>query len=486
MFVGIDLGTSAVKLILVDHLGNLYHSVSKSYPLLMPKTGWTEQNPNDWFNQTLEGLKELIKGFEDHIEGVGFSGQMHGLVLLGDDDVLLRNAILWNDQRTTLEVEQLNQHIGIQTLLKETGNVALTGLTAPKILWVKKHEPDVFRKIRKIMLPKDYLIYKLTGRFVSDTTDMSGTLYFDVKHRQYSSKMLGILGINASQCPEIFESSDIIGTFKPFYKEFFRLHHDVKVICGGGDQSMGAVGVGVVENGQCSISLGTSGVVFVANESFHVDQRHYLQSYCHANGHYMMMGVMLNAGGAHKWWFKQVLEQTDYEAFYQSLSHAKENEHLYFLPYLNGERSPINDPNATGVFIGLKHHHALPDLNRAVIEGITFSLKQSFDLIENIQGHITTIRLTGGGAVNQSWAQLIANIFNRKVERIVVEEGPALGAAITAMVGCGQYQQVADACQQIVRIKDNFDPQAESVTLYKKKYQKFKEIYPQIKDLMLV
>lgn len=481
MFVGIDLGTSAVKLILVNHLGIVQRIVSKSYPLYMPKEGWTEQDPKVWFEQTLEGLKELVKGFESYIEGIGFSGQMHGLVLLGENDVILRRAILWNDQRTTNEVDLLNNDL--KTLLDETGNIAITGLTAPKILWVKKHEPELFKNIKKIMLPKDYLIYKLSGVFASDTSDASGTLYVDVAHRCYSQRMLKLLDIKEEQCPKLFESYEVIGTLKQIFQEQLGLKKQVKMTCGGGDQAMGAVGVGVVKNGQCSVSLGTSGVVFVANDTFHIDKKSYLQSYCHANGKYLMMGVMLNAGGAHKWWYKNILNETDYNLYYDSLSLAKETENLYFLPYLNGERSPINDPEASGAFFGLKHHHQTADLNRAVLEGITFGLKQSFDLIESLQGNIETIRVTGGGAKNIAWARLIANVFNRNVERVEIEEGPAFGAAITAMVGCNKYKSVSDACAKIVQIKDSFLPQTDKVALYKKKYKNFTQIYPQIKNI---
>ncbi len=483
MFIGVDLGTSGVKLILVDKDGNIHHSVTKSYPLIIPASGWTEQDPNVWLEETVEGLKEIVRGHEDHIQGIGFSGQMHGLVLLGEDDQVLRNALLWNDQRTVKEVEYLNNQIGLETLLDETGNIALTGLTAPKVLWVKNNEPEIFEKISKVMLPKDYLIYKLTGVFASDTTDTSGTLYFDVKHRRYSEQMLAILGLNETMCPKIFESDEVIGIIKEDIKKTLSITQDIKVTCGGGDQSMGAIGVGVVEDGHCSVSLGTSGVVFVANDHFSIDTKSYLQSYCHANHHYMMMGVMLNAAGALKWWSEQIFENFDYQDYFKKISFAKPDEDLYFLPYLSGERSPINDPYAQGVLYGLKLHHRKEHLDRAVIEGITFALKQTFELIEKLGSKIETIKITGGGAKSEKWAQLIATIFNKKVERLQIEEGPAFGAAITAMVGCETYPTVKDACQNIVKIKDHFLPEQSLVELYDQKYQKFIKIYPTLKTL---
>ena len=481
MYIGIDLGTSGVKLIMVSKEGEVIASQTRSYELIIPKPLWTEQDPNDWYKQTISGLKALIKGHEHQIQAISFSGQMHGLVLLDNQDHVLRNAILWNDQRTIDEVEYLNQTIGIDELLSETGNIALTGLTAPKVLWVKKHEPDIFNKISKVMLPKDYLAYKLSGVFATDVSDVSGTLYFDVKHKTYSKKMLNILGISEMQCPKVYESYDKIGVLKDTMKNELGIKQDVDIIIGAGDQAAGAIGIGIVNDGTASVSLGTSGVVFVASDQFKVDQESFLQSYAHANGKYHMMGVMLNAAGSLNWWSEKIFQNYNYQDFFQKLEQTKIDDSLYFLPYLSGERSPINDPNATGVFFGLRLEHRKEHMDRAVIEGVTFALKQSFELIKNLGVDIHQVRLTGGGAKSHIWAQMIADIFNVEVKTLSIEEGPALGAAILAMVGHRAYPSVENACEQMINLKSSYLPNHNHVELYQQKYEGFLQIYPAIK-----
>ena len=481
MYIGIDLGTSGVKLIMVSNQGEVISSVTRSYELIIPKPMWTEQDPKDWYKQTIDGLKELIKGYEDQIQAISFSGQMHGLVILDDQDNVLRNAILWNDQRTVAEVDYLNHTIGINELLTETGNIALTGLTAPKVLWVKNHEPDIFSRISKIMLPKDYLAYQLSGVFATDVSDVSGTLYFDVKRKIYSKKMLDILGVHEKQCPKVYESYDKIGVLKNTLKNELGIKQDVDIIIGAGDQAAGAIGIGIVNDGTASVSLGTSGVVFVASEKFKVDQDSFLQSYAHANGKYHMMGVMLNAAGSLNWWSEKIFQNYNYQDFFQKLEQTKIEDSLYFLPYLSGERSPINDPNATGVFFGLRLEHRKEHMDRAVIEGVTFALKQSFELIKNLGVDIHQVRLTGGGAKSDIWAQMIADIFNVEVKTLSIEEGPALGAAILAMVGNHAYPSVENACDSIVQMKSSFLPNDKYVGTYQQKYEGFLKIYPAIK-----
>lgn len=483
MFIGIDLGTSGVKLILVDNKGNVQKTVSKSYELLVPRPSWTEQDPNAWYNQTLVALKELVEGNESNIEGISFSGQMHGLVLLDEEDNVLRNALLWNDQRTIKEVEYLNDEIGIDNLLKYTGNIALTGLTAPKILWVKNNEPEIFKKIDKIMLPKDYLIYKLSGAFASDVSDLSGTLYFDPKTRDYSEEMLEILSINKSMLPKVYESFEVVGTLSEELKQELNITNDIKIIAGGGDQAVGAVGVGIVGDGECSLSLGTSGVIFVSSKNFKVDNQSYLQSYAHANNKYHIMAVMLNAAGAIKWWNESVLDTNDYNKYYEKVAQANSEESLFFLPYLTGERAPINDPYAQGVLFGLRVHHKQADIDLAVVEGVTFALRDSFELIKNLGVEINQIRITGGGAKSDVWAQMISNILGVKVVKITTEEGPALGAAILAMVGCEEFKTVEEACENIVEISTSFTPKDDVVKHYNQKYKKFTKLYPNFKEL---
>lgn len=483
MFIGIDLGTSGVKLILVTKNGQVVHTTTRSYELSMPKPMWTEQNPNDWFVQVMDGLQELVKNHEQDIEAIGFSGQMHGLVLLDEQDQVIRPAILWNDQRTIDENNFLNQSIGYEELQRWTGNISLTGLTAPKVLWVRKHEPGNFKKIHKIMLPKDYIAYQLTGVFATDESDVSGTLYYDCLNGSYRKEMLEILGITEKQLPKVYQSHEVIGTLKKAILTQLKLTQPVNIIIGGGDQAVGAVGVGIVEDGKCSISLGTSGVVFVAMDTYKIDQKSFLQSYRHANGKYHMMGVMLSAAGALNWWSEKVFKNFNYTDFFEKIDKTPIETPLYFLPYLSGERAPINDPYARGVFFGLQLQHRKEHMDRALVEGVTFGLKQILELIQNLGTPIHELRITGGGAKSKVWAQMISDIMNVKVSTIEIEEGPSLGAAILAMVGNKTYPTIADACSNIIQEKDVFTPNPNQVLKYQNKYRVFTSIYPSVQAL---
>lgn len=483
MFIGIDLGTSAVKLILAKKDGTLVRSVSKPYESIVPHPSWSEQSPEEWLRATVQGLRELVTGFETEILGMSFSGQMHGLVMLDSKGAVLRNAILWNDQRTKEEVEYLNAEVGMENLLKRTGNVALTGLTAPKLLWVRRHEPELFKRIAKIMLPKDFLVYRLSEAFVSDVSDASGTLYFDPRSKTYSKEMLSVLGISQDQLPTVHESFEVVGTLGEPYQSILGLPPGVKIIVGGGDQAVGAIGAGIVKNGECSLSLGTSGVVFVASDKFVVDQTSHLQSYAHANGKYHIMGVMLNAAGAVKWWNEFIQKERDYGSFFEEVAKASPSTPLFFLPYLNGERSPINDPSAKGVLFGLQSHHEKRDISRAIVEGVTFALKDSFELIRHLGIEIHRVRIIGGGAKSDMWAQMIADVLNVDVAKINCEEGPAFGAAILAMVGLKAYSSPGKACEALVRETSVFLPNPDVTSIYSKKYEIFKLLYPQMRPL---
>lgn len=481
MYIGIDLGTSGVKLLLLTSDGKVLKTVSKSYDLLIPQPLWSEQNPDDWYRQTMNGLKEIVSGNEDNIKAISFSGQMHGLVLLDKNDKVIRNALLWNDQRTIKEVSYLTEVIGNDKLLEETGNVALTGLTAPKILWVYNNEKENFNKIDKVMLPKDYLIYKLSKIFATDVSDASGTLYFNPAKKDYSDFMLDILHLRKEQLPKIYESFAVVGVLTDEVKNILNISNEVKVIAGGGDQAVGAVGVGVVDDGKCNISLGTSGVVFTAMEKFQRDRD--LQSYAHANGNYHMMGVMLNASGSLKWWIEGINGEENYNEVFEKILKTNVEDELFFLPYLTGERAPINDPTAKGLFIGLRVEHRRSALDRAVVEGVSFNLKTIFETIKSKKINVDTVRITGGGAKNAIWAQMLADILNVKIETIEIEEGPALGAAILAMVGNKEYETVSKACKQIIKTKDFYSPNKNLVSIYQKKYEKYIKIYPSVKIL---
>lgn len=483
MYVGIDLGTSSVKLILTDKAGHIYRTVVKKYDIYMTKESWSEQNPIDWYRQTLIGLKELIFGLEESVKGISFSGQMHGLTLLDKDGNVIRNAILWNDQRSTKEVDYLNHVYGIDQLIQETGNIALTGLTLPKLLWVKENEPANFKKIAKVLLPKDYLVYKLTNQFVSDASDSSGTLYYDVKNRRYSKALLDLIGLDESCFPKIFESYEVIGSLSDETKAYLKLSHDVLVIAGGGDQAVGAVGLGIVNNNDVNISLGTSGVIFVSSDEFKIDHQSHLQSYAHANGKYHIMAVMLSAAGSVEWYNSKILDSQNYELLFDSIDKIDPSQELYFLPYLMGERAPINDPYAKGVFFGLSMKHDKYDLARSVIEGVTFALKDSFVLFKSLGIDITSVKITGGGAKSKTWCQLISDILNVEVNTIAIDEGPAFGAAILAMVGCHEYDSVEAACKAIIQTNAKYTPDPNRVEIYQHKYERFSQLYPAVKGL---
>ena len=483
MYVGVDLGTSSIKLLLVTSSGTIVRTVSEPLDIIIPQSSWSEQNPLDWKMAFDNGFSKLIDGYENQIRGLSFSGQMHGLVLLDESDQVIRNALLWNDQRTTNEVEMLNRDFGVDRLLEYTGNIALTGLTAPKLLWIKHHEPENFARINKVMLPKDYLAYYLTGVFASDVTDLSGTLFFNPQTKTYCDEILSYIGITKKQLPSIHESYEVVGTIKPERMIQYKLNQEVSVVIGGGDQAVGAIGAGIDKNGECSISLGTSGVIFVSSDEFIQDPISHFQSYAHANGRYHLMAVMLNAAGAIKWWNESILKSTDYTRFYQDVYHSSMNESLFFLPYLTGERAPINDPLAQGVLYGLRLHHTQNDINRAIVEGVCFALKESFDRLCNLGLSISSIRLIGGGAKSKVWTQMLADVLNVEIMKINSEEGPALGAAILAMVGCLIYENVSEAIKTLVNVVEVIHPNTLANSHYNHKYQTYKELYPSLKAL---
>lgn len=483
MYIGIDLGTSAVKIILVDKLGNIIRSSSNDYPLHIVNQTWTEQDPNDWYEKTLEGLHEIVLGYEEKVLAISFSGQMHGLVVLDCNDNIIRNAILWNDQRTIKEVDFLNNEFGKDRLLDLTGNIASTGLTLPKLLWMKENELENYKKIDKVMLPKDYLIYKLTSIFASDVSDTSGTLYYDVENKRYSEEIISLLDLKLTNFPKIFESYDVVGTLSEDIKLDLNLTNNVKVIAGGGDQAVGAVGVGAVNDNDVNISLGTSGVVFVSANKFVKDNISFLQSYAHANGKYHLMSVMLSAAGSIKWFNEKVLDNEDYIKLYEEIEKISPNDSIFFLPYLSGERASINDPYARGVFFGLNLSHTKYNMARAVVEGVSFALKESLDSIKKLGIDIKHVKITGGGSKSDFWCQLLSNILDVKIDVIQVNNGPALGAAILAMVGNKEYKNVIEACKNVVKTKMSYLPDSDLVKIFAEKYEIYKNIYPSLKKL---
>ena len=482
-YIGVDLGTSAVKLLLMDGAGKIAKIVSKEYPLYFPNPGWSEQKPEDWFEQTMEGLKELLSECDkSQVAGISFGGQMHGLVILDKDDNVIRPALLWNDGRTYEECDYLNNVIGKDKLSEYTANISFTGFTAPKILWIKNKEPENFAKIEKIMLPKDYIAYKLSGVHCTDVSDASGMLTFDVKNRCWSKEMIDICGIKESQLAKVYESYEAVGTVLPAIAEELGIPTTCKVVAGAGDNAAAAVGTGTVGDGMCNISLGTSGTIFISSEKFGVDENNALHSFAHADGHYHLMGCMLSAASCNKWWMDEIIGTTDYAAEQKAIEKLGEN-HVYFLPYLMGERSPHNNPNARGTFIGMTMDTSRADMTQAVLEGVAFALRDSFEVAKSLGIKIERTKICGGGAKSPLWKKIIANVLNVKVDVIESEEGPGYGGAMLAAVACGEYASVEEAAAKLVKVIDTVEPTAELVEKYEARYQQFKEIYPACKPL---
>ncbi len=483
LYIGIDLGTSAVKLLAMDEKGKIVNIVSREYPIFFPHPGWSEQNPEDWYEQTMAGLKELLeKCDKSKVAGISFGGQMHGLVALDADDQVIRPAILWNDGRTAKQTDYLNQVIGKEKLSQYTANIAFAGFTAPKILWMKENEPDNFAKIAKIMLPKDYLAYRLSGSFCTDYSDASGMLLLDVQHRCWSREMMEICSVKEEQLPRLYESYEVVGTLKKEIAGELGVSPEVKVIAGAGDNAAAAVGTGTVGDGRCNISLGTSGTVFISSKTFGVDKYNALHSFDHADGAYHLMGCMLSAASCNKWWMDDILKTKNYSEEQAGITRLGEN-HVYFLPYLMGERSPHNNPDARAVFFGMSMDTTREEMTQAVLEGVSFALRDSLEVARDLGIRVERTKLCGGGAKSPLWRRIIANVMNLKVDIIESEEGPGYGGAILAAVGCGEYASVEEAAEKLVKVVETIEPEPELVAKYEKKYQKFRTIYPAVKAL---
>ena len=483
LYIGIDLGTSAVKLLLMDGEGKIQKIVSKEYPLYFPHPGWSEQKPEDWYEQTILGMKELIQEADkSQIAGISFGGQMHGLVILDKEDQVIRPAILWNDGRTFEECDYLNEVIGKEKLSEYTANISFTGFTAPKILWVMNKEPENFARIEKIMLPKDYLAYKLTGVHCTDVSDASGMLLFDVKNRCWSKEMCEICHVKEEQLATCYESYEAVGKVLPEIADELGLSHDVIVAAGAGDNAAAAVGTGTVGDGMCNISLGTSGTIFISSKNFGVDKYNALHSFAHADGSYHLMGCMLSAASCNKWWMDDIVGTKDYAAEQAAIDKLGEN-HVYFLPYLMGERSPHNNPNARGTFIGMTMDTTRADMTQAVLEGVAFALRDSLEVAKSLGIEIERTKICGGGAKSPLWKKIIANVLNLKVDVIESEEGPGYGGAMLAAVACGEYASVEEIASKLVKVVDTVEPDAELAAKYEARYQQFKQIYPACKPI---
>ena len=469
----------------MDEKGAIKNIVSKEYPLYFPNPGWSEQKPEDWYEGVMSGLKELIADADkSQIAGISFGGQMHGLVILDKDDNVIRPAILWNDGRTQEETDYLNNVIGKSKLSEYTANIAFAGFTAPKILWVKNKEPENFEKIAKIMLPKDYVAYKLSGVHCTDLSDASGMLLLDVKNRKWSKEMMDICSVKEEQLPKLFESYETVGTILPELARELGVNETVKIVAGAGDNAAAAVGTGTVGDGNCNISLGTSGTIFISSKNFGVDSNNALHSFDHADGSYHLMGCMLSAASCNKWWEEEIIGTEDFVAEQKAITDDMlGNNHVYFLPYLMGERSPHNDPQARGTFIGMTMDSTRADMTQAVLEGVAFGLRDSLEVARSLGIKIERSKICGGGAKSPLWKKMIANIMNIKVDVIESEQGPGMGGAMLAAVANGEYESVEAAANAIVKIVDTVEPDPELVARYEERYQQFKKIYPTVKEL---
>ncbi|MBR5369021.1 MAG: xylulokinase [Lachnospiraceae bacterium] len=488
LYIGVDLGTSAVKLLLMEGNGAIKKIVSKEYPLFFPNPGWSEQKPEDWWTGVTEGLKELTSECDkSQVAGISFGGQMHGLVILDAEDNVIRPAILWNDGRTQKETDYLNKTIGTDKISAYTANIAFAGFTAPKILWVRDNEPDNFKKICKIMLPKDYIAYKLSGVFCTDVSDASGMLLLDVKNRKWSKEMLDICSIKESQLPKLFESYETVGTILPAVAKELGLPETVKIVAGAGDNAAAAVGTGTVGDGRCNISLGTSGTVFIAAKNYSENDNNAIHYFDHADGCYHLMGCMLSAASCNKWFMDEIIKTKDYAGEQKDITEDMlGNNRVFFLPYLMGERSPHNNPDARGAFIGMSMDTTREDMTLAVLEGVAFGLRDSVEVARKMGIKLERTKICGGGAKSPLWRKIIANVMNLKVDIIESEEGPALGGAMLAAVACGEYASVTEAAEKIVKVIDTVEPDPAIAARYEEQYKKFVQIYPALKDIYTV
>lgn len=484
-YIGIDLGTSAVKLLLVDENGGIRNEVTREYPLEFPKPGWSQQAPEDWKKAVLEGIPALLSGFDaGQVAGIGCGGQMHGLVVLDDRDQVIRPAILWNDGRTAAEVDYLNNEVGKERLSALTANIAFAGFTAPKLLWMRKNEPENFAKIAKIMLPKDYINYVLTGVHCCDYSDASGMLLLDVEHKRWSAEMLDICGVKPEQMPKLFESYEVVGTVRPELARSLGLSDHVQVVAGAGDNAAAAVGTGVVGEGGCNISLGTSGTLFISSKRFGVDPNNALHAFAHADGGWHLMGCMLSAASCNKWLCDDILKTTDYAAEQKDITAERlGRNHVYFLPYLMGERSPINDTNARGTFIGMTMDTTRSDLVQAVLEGVAFAIRDSFEVARSLGLDIPSSKLCGGGSRSPLWRTIFANVLGIPLELPKTEQGPGYGGAMLAMVGCGRFESVQAAADALVEVASVVEPDLELTARYEARYRQYRTIYPALKPV---
>jgi xylulokinase len=484
--IGLDVGTSGARAVAIDLKGNVIAAASAEYPLSTPRPGWTEQDPEHWWAASKEVLSQVAAQLKDPPLGLGLTGQMHGSVFLDSSDHVIRPALLWSDQRTAEECRAITEKVGAQRLVEITGNPAITGFQAPKILWLRNHEPEAYARVHHVLLPKDFIRLKLTGERATDASDASGTLLLDLRRRTWSDEVLAALEIPRRWLPEVHEGPEVTGRITSGAAAATGLPPGLPVAAGGGDNAAAAVGNGIVREGLVTSSVGTSGVVFAHSETPRIDPLGRIHTFCHAvPGRYHLMGVTLSAGGSLRWWREAAGGDLDYEALAAEADTAPPgSEGLVFLPYLSGERTPHLDPQARGAFAGLSLRHSRAHLTRAVMEGVTYSLKDCLDLMAELGMPIAEIRATGGGARSPLWRRMQADVFGLPVHRTRTDEGPAFGAAMLAGVAAGAYSDVFEAVA-LIQVQPDIDhPDAERHRLYQRYHAVYSDMYAATAPLM--
>lgn len=483
-FLGIDVSTTATKAILVDACGEVLCTASSTYDYETPQPLWCEQDPQLWWQAAQEAIRSVLNqsGIEPaQIQGIGLTGQMHGLVLLDEHGGVLRKAILWNDQRTHAQCDGIHRLLGLERFIQISGNQSLPGFTAPKILWVREHEPEVYGKIAHVLLPKDYVRYQLTGKYATDKSDGAGTVLTDLQARDWSNEILAALDVNPAWMPQLFEGPQITGSITAQAATATGLIAGTPVVAGGGDQAAQAIGVGAVREGIVALTLGTSGVIFATADQPIVEKEGRLHAFCHAvPKKWHLMGVMLSAGGSLRWYRDCFSRGTSYDALLAPAECIPAgSEGLIFLPYLTGERTPHADPLARSAFIGLSVRHGMPHCTRAILEGVAFGLRDSFELMKSVGlGPIQQMRVSGGGALSRLWVQILASVFECELVTVNTIEGAAYGAALLSGVGTGHWMSVAEACEVGTRVSKKILPDFHQAERYRQIYPIYRELYP--------
>ena len=493
LLLGIDIGTSGSKAVLIAPDGSVRAEATTEYPMAVPRPGWAEQDPEDWWKATVASIRQVLAhAGGDGIAGIGLTGQMHGLVLLDEAGNVLRPCIMWNDQRTASQCAEIEQKVGRAKLIELAGKPALTGFTAGKILWVRENEPDVYRRAKHVLLPKDYVRYRLTGALAMDVADGSGTLLMDVRKRAWSDELLKLLDVPREWLPPLHESHEVVAAVSAEAASATGLQAGTPVVAGAGDQAAQSIGTGIAREGVVSVTIGTSGVVFAATNQYRFDPTGELHAYCHAvPDTWHLMGVTLSAGGSLRWFRDALCQEEQAEAQRTgrdvhdiitelAATAPAGSDGLLFLPYLTGERTPHADPNARGVFFGLSLRHTKAHMARAVLEGVTFSLRECIDLLCNLGQSCARVRVSGGGSRSVFWRQMMADVFGTEIVEVNVTQGAAYGAALLAGVGTGVYKNEEQACAIAVHEIGSTKP-APDDGAYGEAYERYRSLYPALR-----